>query len=174
MINKIISGGKPGVELAALDAAIRLNIPHEGWAFPRKRTGGGFWPEKYNLKTIERRSYHDRLDKNILNSDGTVILTCGQLVLGSKEIKKLAEKNKKPCLDLDLTKCSLSYAVSSIRQWITNHEIDSVYFTGSKPVGKSNIYEDTIRIIEAIVKVQREQESLPGFEQKDDPNPSVR
>jgi hypothetical protein len=30
MLKKIISGGKPGVELAALDAAIRLDIPHEG------------------------------------------------------------------------------------------------------------------------------------------------
>jgi len=28
MIKKIISGGLPGVELAALDAAIKLGIPH--------------------------------------------------------------------------------------------------------------------------------------------------
>jgi len=30
MLKKIISGGQPGVEIVALDAAIRLDIPHEG------------------------------------------------------------------------------------------------------------------------------------------------
>jgi hypothetical protein len=30
MIKKIISGGLPGVESAALDAAIKLDISHEG------------------------------------------------------------------------------------------------------------------------------------------------
>ena len=33
MIKKIISGGQPGVERAALDAALKLNIPHGGWTY---------------------------------------------------------------------------------------------------------------------------------------------
>ena len=168
MIKKIISGGQAGVEIAALDTAIKLNIPHEGWAFKRKRTEDGFWPEQYNLRTIDKPSYHERLDKNITESDGTVILTHGQLVLGSKIIKELAEKSKKPCLYLDLTKCSLNHAISSIRKWITSNDIESIYFTGSKPVGESKIYEETIRIIEGIFIVEREQEMLPGFQKKDE------
>ena len=31
MIKKIISGGQPGVEIAALDVALKLGIPHGGW-----------------------------------------------------------------------------------------------------------------------------------------------
>lgn len=168
MIKKIISGGIPGVEIAALDAAIKLNISHEGWAFQRKKKEDRFWPKQYNLKTIDKPSFHDRLEKNIIDSDGTVILTYGQLVMGSKVIIELTGENKKPCLYLDLTKCSLTHAISSIRKWITNNEIEAVYFTGSKPVGKSNIYEETVRIIEGICSIEREQEMLPGFQQKDD------
>jgi hypothetical protein len=37
MIKKIISGGLPGVELAALDAAIKLDIPHEGWTCKHRK-----------------------------------------------------------------------------------------------------------------------------------------
>ena len=31
MIRKIISGGQTGADLAALDVAVKLGIPHGGW-----------------------------------------------------------------------------------------------------------------------------------------------
>ena len=43
MLKKIISGGQPGVEIAALDAALKLDIPHGGWAYKRVREGGGLF-----------------------------------------------------------------------------------------------------------------------------------
>ena len=52
MIKKIISGGLPGVELAALDAAIKLDIPHEGWTYKSRKTENGVLPEQYNVKEI--------------------------------------------------------------------------------------------------------------------------
>jgi len=167
MLKKIISGGQPGVEIAALDTAVRLNIPHEGWAFQRKRAKEGTWPEHYNLKTTAVTSYHDRLEKNIIDSDGTVILTHGQLIIGTKIIKHLANQNNKPNLYIDLTECSINHAISSIRKWMASNEIETVYFTGSKPVGESKIYEEATRIIQGICGVEKEQEKLPGFQEKD-------
>ena len=117
-------------------------------------------------------SYHVRLEKNIIDSDGTVILSHGQLVIGSKIIRYLTRINGKPCLHVDLTGCTMNHAVSSIRKWITNNDIETVYFTGSKPVGKSDIYEETIRIIEDICKVESEQQTLPGFKETEDGTPS--
>jgi len=55
---------------------------------------------------------------------------------------------------------------------MTNNDIETVYFTGSKPVCESNIYEATTRIIEDICRVEREQQTLPGFKEKDDGTPS--
>ncbi len=172
MINKIISGGQPGVELAALDVAIRLDIPHEGWAFQRRGEKDGHWPEQSNLKTIDLPSYHLRLEKNIIFSDGIVILSYGQLVIGSKVIKELAGKHQKPFLSIDLTECSINRAISSIRKWLNSNNIEAVYFTGSKPVDESNIYEETVQIIEGIFRVEREQAILPGFQDIDDDTPS--
>jgi hypothetical protein len=171
MLKKIISGGQSGVEIAALDAAIKLDIPYEGWAYKRKRTEDGALPEQYNLKTIDMPNYHDRLAKNITDSDGTVILTHGQLIIGSKIIKDLANQHNKPCLYVDLTDCSINHAVSSIRKWIANNEIEAIYFTGSKSVGKSGIYKDTIRVIKGVCGVEREQETLAGFQPKNNDSP---
>ena len=172
MLKKIISGGQSGVEIAALDAAVEMDIPHAGWAYKRKRTEDGILPEHYNLKTIDVPSLHDRLEKNITDSDGTVILTHGQLIIGSKIIKNLANQHEKPCLYVDLSNCSINHVVSSIRKWVTKNEIEAIYFTGSKPVGKSDIYEETIRIIKGLCSIEREQETLIGFQPKNEDNTS--
>ena len=164
MLKKIISGGQPGVEIAALDAAIQFDIPHTGWAYK----GDGVLPEQYNVKRIDNPSYFERLEKNIIDSEGTVILTHGQLSIGLKGAKDLADKHKKPCLHLELRECTTNHAISSIRKWMDNNEIEVVYFTGPKPVGTSKIYRDSILIVQGICGVEREQEKFLGFQEGDD------
>ena len=169
MLKKIISGGQPGVEIAALDAAIQHGIPHAGWAYKSRKTDGDILPEEYNVKGIENPSYFERLEKNVIDSEGTVILTYGQLLIGLKGVRDLAEKHRKPCLHLELRDCTTNHAVSSIRKWMENHAIEVVYFTGPKPVETSEIYQDAIIIIQGICGVNREQEKFLGFEEEDDP-----
>jgi len=78
-------------------------------------------PEYYNIKEIDNPSYFERLEKNIIDSDGTVVLIYGQLVVGSKTVKDLAEKNNKPLLKVNLGKHPLNHTVSLIREWMANH-----------------------------------------------------
>jgi hypothetical protein len=169
MIKKIISGGLPGVELAALDAAIKLGIPRKGWTYKRRKTEGGALPEQYNVTEIANPSYFERLEKNIIDSEGTVILTYGQLIRGSIATKDLANKHHKPCLLLELNECTLNHAISSIRKWMDNHEINEIFFTGSKLIAAPNIHKEVIQIIEGICQVEREYEKSFGFQGKDDP-----
>jgi hypothetical protein len=56
MLKKIISGSLPGVERAALDVAIELDIPHGGWTYKSRKTDDGKLPERYNVKEISRLS----------------------------------------------------------------------------------------------------------------------
>ena len=49
MIEKIISGGQTGADQAALDAAIKLGIPHGGWMPIGRMTEDGPLPDKYDL-----------------------------------------------------------------------------------------------------------------------------
>ena len=169
MIKKIISGGLPGVELAALDAAIKLGIPHKGWTYRRRKKEADALQEQYNVKEIVNPSYFERLEKNIIDSKGTVILTYGQLIRGSIATKDLANKHNKPCLLLELNECTLNHAISSIRKWMDKHEIDEIFFTGSKPIASPNLHEEIIQIIEGIYQVEREYEKSLGFQEKDDP-----
>jgi hypothetical protein len=169
MIKKIISGGLPGVELAALYAAIKLGIPHGGWAYKSRKTKNDALREQFNLKEIATPSYFERLEKNIIDSEGTVILTYGQLIRGAIATKNLADKYNKPCLLLQLNECTFGQAVSSIRKWMDKNGIEKIFFTGSKPIASPNLHQEVIRIIEGICQVEREYEKTFGFQQKDDP-----
>jgi hypothetical protein len=167
MLKKIISGGQPGVEIAALDAAIRLDIPHGGWCYRDRKIDGGVLSAQYNVKAIDNPSYFERLEKNIKASDGTVVLSFGQMVIGSKAVGKLAEKNKKPYLNINLGQHPMNQAVSLIRKWMSKHAITAVYFTGTKTGGglSPNVYDEAIQIIEGICGVEREQ--FLGFQEQD-------
>ncbi len=83
-------------------------------------------------------------------------------------LEKLKELIK-PCLLLELNKCTLSHVISSMRKWMDNHEIEEIFFTGSKPIAAPNIHEEIIKIIEGICQVEREYEKSLGFQEEDDP-----
>ena len=168
MIKKIISGGQPGVERAALDAAIKLNIPHEGWTYKTRRTDEGILPDKYRVKESEDISFSERIEKNVLASDATAILTRGGLTIGLKIVKDCAEKHNRPYLHVDLNENPLNSASALIRKWMINNQLEAIYFTGSKLVDDIHLNQEVIRIIEGICRMESEQDLLPVFSAKDD------
>ncbi len=81
-IKKIISGGQTGADQAALDFAIKHDIPHGGWIPKGRKTEDGIFPDKYHLQEMPTASYPKRTEKNILDSDGTLIFSKGTLTGG--------------------------------------------------------------------------------------------
>jgi len=86
MLTKIISGGQTGADQAALDAAIEMGIPHGGWIPKGRLTEAGPLPEKYNLQEMPSKDYLKRTQQNVLDSDGTLFFSHGDLTGGSKGI----------------------------------------------------------------------------------------
>jgi hypothetical protein len=53
MIKKIISGGQTGADRAALDFAIKMEVPHGGWLAKGRLAKDGPLPAEYNLIILE-------------------------------------------------------------------------------------------------------------------------
>ena len=83
MIIKLTSGGQTGADRAALDVAIKFNIPHGGWIPKGRKTEDGPLSDKYQLQEMSTGSYPKRTEQNVIDSDGTVILSHGSLKGGS-------------------------------------------------------------------------------------------
>ncbi|WP_456386965.1 putative molybdenum carrier protein [Desulfolithobacter sp.] len=137
---KIISGGQSGADRAALDAAISLNIPHGGWLPRGRRTEEGPLPDRYRLQELPSANYRDRTRKNILDSDGTLIVSFGPLTGGSALTEALAIRHRRPCLHIDLELWHPKRAQKAIEQWLKDHNIKTLNVAGPRASGEPRIY----------------------------------
>ena len=83
LLSEIVSGGQTGVDRAALDVALSLQIPHGGWCPKGRRAEDGPIDSKYLLKETDEEKYEVRTEKNVIDSDGTLIFSKGLLTGGT-------------------------------------------------------------------------------------------
>jgi len=151
MIRKIVSGGQTGADQGALDAAIRLGIPHGGWIPRGKKTENGVLPEKYTLREMPTTGYPERTEKNVIDSDGTVILSHGKLAGGSEYTRKMAIKHGRPWIHFDLNQTSEFNAAMMLAKWARKNHIEVLNVAGPRASHDPGIYKATTDIIESAV-----------------------
>ena len=132
MLNKIISGGQTGAAQAALDAAIDLEIPHGGWIPKGRLTEAGPLPDKYQLTEMPTDNDPERAEQNVIDSDGTLIFTHGELTTGSEYSLKESEKHNRPHFHADLNIINGFKAARAIYTWIKEHNIETLNVAGSR------------------------------------------
>lgn len=164
MIEKIISGGQTGAGRAALDAAVELDIPHGGWV-PKYRTAeDGVVPKKYNLKEMPTSSYTARTKQNVLDSDGTLIISHGELTGGSALTQEYAEKRRRHYFHVDLDITPAVKGVIMINHWIELNEIKILNVSGPRSSKDPMIYQDAREIIDSVCYLGKIKNNKPELE----------
>ncbi len=148
-IDKIISGGQTGADRAALDFAIANGMPYGGWLPKGRKTEDGTLDPKYNLMEMPTADYPKRTERNVLDADGTVIVSHGLLTGGSALTREFAKKHKKHWLHVDLKELTTKEAADQLYNWLTNHQIKVLNVAGPRARKDPAIYEATMRILEA-------------------------
>ncbi len=120
---RIISGGQTGVDRAALDAALSLGIEHGGWCPRGRRAEDGRIASRYRLRETQSSRYHVRTRANVLDADGTLILTRGPLTGGTGLTQRVAFEQARPCLVVDLDAEPLDPA--AVHVWLAAHDIEA-------------------------------------------------
>jgi hypothetical protein len=151
IISKIISGGQTGVDQAALDVAIALGIPHGGWVPKGRKTENGALPDKYRLKVMPTSSYAKRTEQNVIDSEGTLIISLGPLTGGSELTHKTAILHDRPCLHIDLATLNTHQAVKTVRSWIVRHGIEILNIAGPRASENPEIYDMTMKTLKAVL-----------------------
>jgi hypothetical protein len=162
MIEKIISGGQTGAERAALDVAIKFNIPHGGWIPKDRKTEDGRLPYRYQLQEMPTSSYPAHTEQNVLDADGTLIFSRGEPTGGTRYTRMAALKHKKHLFHIDLNIATSYDAASLILSWIKLQKIQILNVTGPRAPKDSQIYGEIFRILKMTVimgKVQEERHS---------------
>ena len=144
---KIISGGQTGADRAALDAAIKLGLPYGGWLPKGRKTENGPLPAQYNLKELDSENYRTRTEQNVIDGDGTLIVSFGPLAGGSALTESLSIKHDRPCLTLNLALISLDEAIDAIEKWIQRYSITTMNVAGPRASGEPRIYDAVYELL---------------------------
>ncbi|MCW5203621.1 putative molybdenum carrier protein [Desulfobulbus sp. US4] len=146
-MKKIISGGQTGADRAALDAAIERGIPHGGWLPKGRVTEDGPLGQEYCLQELDSYRYRDRTRKNVVESDGTLIVSYGPLTSGSALTEALAIRHDRPCLHLNMEYFSQDEAVQAVEQWLARNTIETLNVAGPRASSDERIYETVRELI---------------------------
>jgi hypothetical protein len=137
-LTKIISGGQTGADRAGLDAAMELNIPIGGWCPKGRKAEDGPIVEKYPLQETTLGDYRVRTEKNVKESDGTIIFTIGKPTGGTALTVKKAKALDKPHMVIDLDD---DYDFDAVKGWLVDNNIEVLNIAGPRGSKFPDVYD---------------------------------
>lgn len=151
VIEKLISGGQTGADIAALDVALRFKFPHGGWCPKGRRSLEGPIHTCYNLMETPSESYLQRTEWNVRDSDCTVVFTLApEASGGSLRTLGFAKKHGKPSLHLSRHAGVLGYRDRSelLQNFVREHEIKKLNVAGSRESKEPCIHRWVMEVLE--------------------------
>ena len=144
LLSKIISGGQTGVDRAALDVALEMGIPAGGYCPKGRKAEDGPIDPRYPLQELNSPHYPARTERNVLESDGTLIINEGPLEGGVALTLKMAKKYKKHFLIIHPSK---SLAVSEVIKWLKSNPINVLNVAGPRESNSPGIYDKAFSLL---------------------------
>lgn len=142
---RIVSGGQTGVDRGALDAALALGIDHGGWCPAGRLAEDGRVPNQYQLLELDSRYYPHRTEKNVRDSDATLILFRGRMTGGTKLTQRLCRQVGKP--ELSLSIANQSRARLKILDWLIEVRPRVLNVAGPRESNAQGIQDETYKLL---------------------------
>lgn len=141
------------MDRAALDAALESGVEIGGWCPKGRLAEDGPISEKYPLSETSSSIYAERTRKNVIDSDGTLIIISepGSLSGGTALTAEIAEKNGKP-LFVSETSGSREDQYEKICDWMESNKIRVLNIAGPRENTEKNIYPDACRFIAGLLE----------------------
>ena len=146
VIHQVVSGGQTGVDRAALDVAMHLRIVTGGWCPAGRRAEDGVIPERYSLQETKAKNYAVRTCWNVRDSDGTLVLTSGELSDGTLKTVEYACKAGKPCLVVQLDHPDHPNS-AVIKDWLPGNSIRTLNVAGTRESKRPGIYRQSTELL---------------------------
>jgi hypothetical protein len=129
MIEKVVSGGQTGADRAGLDAAMAAGIPVGGYCPKGRLAEDGTIPDRYPLTELIKGAYSARTEKNVVESDGTLILNIGKVTGGTKLTLEYAKRHNKPYLVVQLDS---TVQADATQNWLDSNNIHVLNIAGPR------------------------------------------
>lgn len=153
---KIISGGQSGVDRAALDAALQRGFPCGGSCPPGRASEDGPIDESYPLTEMTHGGYRKRTIQNVLDSDGTAVIYCGDLSGGTEQTVLHCSRRDKPYLLIDACETSPALAAQLASEFIESNSVATLNVAGPRASKVPAGYAYTLEFVSLLIDRVRE------------------
>jgi hypothetical protein len=150
MIKRIISGGQTGADRAALDFAIKMDLPHGGWVPKGRMAEDGSIPAQYHLTEMPSKSHSKLTEKNVVDSDGSLIVSHGRLTGGSQYTMDMAIMHSRPWLHINLNETTVLEAAQQVIDWALSNRIETLNVAGPRESKDPMIYRAVYELLQTI------------------------
>ena len=147
-MKKLISGGQTGVDRAALDVALELQIPCGGWCPRGRLSEDGTVPDRYPLKETSTDLYEERTRFNVRDSDGSLVLVWGEPTGGTAYTIESALNFGKPVWIVDL---KTETELQPVLDWLDRNFIFVLNVAGPRESGAPGIYEKSREFLRRVL-----------------------
>jgi hypothetical protein len=151
MLDKMISGGQTGADLAAWRAAQAFGVPTGGWMPKGFLTEDGPHPEfaeRYGATELPTDSDHARTERNVQDSDAT--LWFGETTTAGAQATVVAcHRSGKPCM---LVYPSASFEPSHVAMWIAENQVRTLNVAGNREADESGIGDRVERFLSQVLQ----------------------
>jgi putative molybdenum carrier protein len=149
---RIVSGGQTGVDRGALDAALDLGVECGGWCPMGRLAEDGTIPARYPVMELANAGYAERTIQNVRDSDGTLIISNGEPIGGTREtIERCVEKDK-PYLIIDYREISTADAKEKALKFLQSQHIRRLNVAGPRASQWPEGHAFTYQIMSAILR----------------------
>jgi hypothetical protein len=115
---KVISGGQTGVDRGALDAALAFEVECGGWCPAGRLAEDGEIPKHYPVVELANAGYAERTAWNVADSDGTLIISNGEPLGGTRETVDRCIEMRKPHLIIDCASMSVEETIEAATEFV--------------------------------------------------------
>ena len=129
MLERIVTGGQTGVDRAALDVAMELNIACGGWCPKGRKAEDGVIPSRYPLKETKSQRYECRNELNVRDSDASLILIDGELEGGTALTVAFAREWGRPYIVVDLEH---PLNPAQVLEWLESYKVGILNVAGPR------------------------------------------
>lgn len=152
MVLRIVSGGQTGVDRAALDFALSKGLLHGGWCPKGRRAEDGSIEERYRLVETPSRSYRQRTEWNVRDSDGTLVITGNpKRSGGTRYTMKMARKLGRPCIAVEPDDPD---APAEVLRWLESNGIEALNVAGPRESTEPAIYDSAMAFLEKLYRLR--------------------
>lgn len=124
-----------------MDTAIELGIETGGWVPKGRLAEDGKIPDSYStLAECDSANYAARTALNVRDSDGTLIISRGELTGGSLLTFQLAERYGRPVLHVDFGSQEIGEAAEAVSEWLAGFECRVLNVAGPRASGDPEVY----------------------------------